>query len=190
MAQNQKKVAVLLGQDFEDSEFRLPYDRLQREGHQLHVIGTKAGEELVGKQGKERVKADKGIDEVRPEDYDALFIPGGFSPDHLRADKRFVDFVRRFDALKRPLFAICHGPQLMLSAGIVGKGHTLTAWQTVQGDLRLTGATVKDEPVVRDGHWVTSRKPDDLEQFNNAIVQLLSETEAASRAETRPQARA
>src|SRR5262245_6432566 len=136
MAQDNRKVAVLLGAGFEDSEFRVPFDRLKAGGHQLDVIGSKAGVELSGMRGQEKVKADRGIDECSPEDYDALFIPGGYSPDHLRADKRFVDFVRRFDRLERPLLAICHGPQLMMTAGIVGKGHALTAWKTVQEDLR------------------------------------------------------
>src|SRR5450432_1006455 len=92
------KIACLLGQGFEDSEFRVPYDRLLKEGYQVDVIGLKAGEELKGYKGKEKVKAEKAIDGVRPDDYDALIIPGGQSPDHLRADKRVIDFVRAFDA--------------------------------------------------------------------------------------------
>lgn len=190
MADLRKKVACLLGEDFEDSEFRMPYDRLRKEGAQVDVIGAKEGAELTGKRCKEKVKAERAISDVRPEDYDALFIPGGYSPDHLRADPRFVDFVKTFDGLRRPLFAICHGPQLMMTAGIVGKGHTLTAWKTVQGDLRCTGADVKDAPVVRDGHWLTSRMPDDLPQFCDAVAQMLTETGPVSRQETRPQVRA
>ncbi|MCI0573723.1 MAG: type 1 glutamine amidotransferase [Myxococcaceae bacterium] len=190
MANITKKVACLLDRGFEDSEFRVPYDRIKAEGCQVDIIGKDAGAELIGDKGKERVKADLGIADVKPEDYDALLIPGGHSPDHLRADRRFVDFVKRFDALHRPLFAICHGPQLMMSAGIVGKGHTLTAWKTVQEDLRYTGATVKDEPAVRDGHWLTSRQPGDLKAFSDAIAQMLGEVQPATRQETRPHVRA
>ncbi|QRK10002.1 type 1 glutamine amidotransferase [Archangium violaceum] len=164
------KVACLLGEGFEDSEFRKPYDALRQAGHVVDIIGTKAGEHLEGKQGKEDVKADKGIGDVRPEDYDLLFIPGGYSPDHLRHDTRFVDFVRAFDDARRPIAAVCHGPQLMMSAGIVHAGRKLTAWDTVQSDLRYTGAEVEDQPVVIDGNWVTSRKPDDLEQFSRAML--------------------
>ena len=163
----------------EDSEFRIPYDRLRKEGFQIDIIGTKAGQELKGYKGKETVKADKGIDEVKPEDYLGLLIPGGQSPDHLRVDQRFVDFVKRFDALKLPLAAVCHGPQLLLSARLV-RGRTLTAWPTVQGDLEQAGANVKDQPVVIDQNWITSRKPDDLEAFSDAFVQALRKAERAT----------
>lgn len=164
------KVACLLGDGFEDSEFRKPYDALVKAGHVVEIIGQKAGESISGKAGKEEVKADKSIGDVKPGDYDLLFIPGGYSPDHLRADERFVRFVKDFDASKRPIAAVCHGPQLMMSAGIVHEGRKLTAWDTVQDDLKYTGADVKDEPVVIDGNWVTSRKPDDLDRFSQAVL--------------------
>jgi protease I len=173
------KVACLLGQGFEDSEFRIPYDRVRKEGYEVDVIGPKAGTELKGYKGRETVKADKGIDEVRPEDYLGLLIPGGQSPDHLRADQRFVEFVKRFDVSKRPLAAVCHGPQLLLSARLV-RGRTLTAWTTVQVDLDLAGAKVKDEQVVIDQNWITSRKPDDLQAFSEAFVEALRKAERAT----------
>ncbi len=166
------RIACLLGEDFEDSEFRVPYDRFKAEGFEIDVIGERAGQTLSGKKGKEKVKATKGIEEVRPEDYQALFIPGGYSPDHLRHDARFVEFVRRFDATRKPVAAVCHGPQLLMTAHLV-EGRTLTAWDTVQDDLKLAGANVKDEPVVKDRNWITSRKPDDLEQFSSAVVDAL-----------------
>src|SRR5437868_15241346 len=96
----QGRIACLLGPGFEDSEFRVPYDALKNAGYQVDLIGTKAGIELKGYKGKETVKADKGIDEVRPEDYQALLIPGAHSPDQLRKHKTTVDLVQRFDALK------------------------------------------------------------------------------------------
>jgi len=183
----QLRVACLLGSDFEDSEFRAPYDRLRKEGYQVDIIGTKAGQEVKGKKGKEIVKIEKSVDEVRPEDYAALLIPGGGSPDHLRADQRFVEFVKRFDALRRPLAAVCHGPQLLLSARLV-KGRTLTAWTTIQGDLQQAGANVKDEQVVLDQNWITSRKPEDLPAFSEALIQALRRMErsAGANAEVRP----
>lgn len=92
------KVAVLLGQGFEDSEFRIPYDRLREAGAKVEIIGASAGEELKGYRGQEKAKAERGIDDVRPGEYAALVIPGGQSPDHLRADARFVKFVKDFDA--------------------------------------------------------------------------------------------
>jgi len=166
------KVACLLGKDFEDSEFRIPFERMTKAGIEVEIIGAEAGKELHGKQHKETVKTQRSIAEVRPEEYQGLFIPGGYSPDQLRADERFIDFVKRYDALNRPLAAVCHGPQLLMSAGLV-KGRTLTAWKTVQSDLRLAGATVKDEPVVIDRNWITSRNPGDLEQFSETIVKTL-----------------
>lgn len=166
------KVACVLGDGFEDSEFRVPYDRMKGQGYEVQVIGDHAGQQIEGKQGRERIRADKGIADARPEDYQAVFIPGGYSPDHLRIDRRFVEFVKAFEKSDKLIAAVCHGPQLLMTAGLV-KGRTLTAWPTVQEDLRQVGAQVKDEPVVRDRNWITSRKPDDLGQFSDAILQAL-----------------
>jgi protease I len=165
-------VACLLGQGFEDSEFRLPYDRLRAAGANVDVVGATPGEELKGYRGKETVRVDRGIDDVRPDQYGALFIPGGYSPDHLRADDRFVAFVKAFEATGHPIAAVCHGPQLLISAELV-RGRTLTAWKTIQGDLRQMGATVKDAPVVIDRNWITSRQPGDLELFSQALLRAL-----------------
>ena len=174
------KIACVLGQGFEDSEFRVPYDRLKEEGYQVDVIGLKAGEELKGYKGKEKVKVEKAIDQVKPDDYDALLIPGGQSPDHLRVDKRMVEFVKAFDRSGKLVAAVCHGPQLLIAAHLV-KGRTMTAWQTIQDDLQQIGANVRDEAVVRDRNWITSRKPDDLKQFSDAIVEHIEGEEQPSR---------
>lgn len=167
-----KRVAILLGQGFEDSEFKIPHDRLKAEGFEVDIIGQEAGEEIQGDKGKVKTRTTRSIADARPQDYDLLLIPGGHSPDKLRADERFVRFVKEFDARKKPLAAVCHGPQLLITAGLV-KGRTLTAWKTIQEDLRQIGAKVKDEPVVRDGNWITSRQPGDLQQFSDAVVQAL-----------------
>lgn len=168
-----KKIACLLGNGFEDSEFKLPYEQLLKRGYTVEIVGAEAGQQLEGKKGEETALVDRSIDQVKPEQYDALFIPGGHSPDQLRADERFVRFVKDFDRLGRPIAAICHGPQLLMTAGLV-KGRTLTAWKTVQDDLQKAGATVKDEPLVRDRNWLTSRKPQDLPQFIEAMLLTLS----------------
>ncbi len=165
------KVAFLLADDFEDSEFRGPYDALTAAGFEAVVVGAEQGQHLEGKHD-ESVSVDRSIVDARPEDYSAVVIPGGHSPDRLRADERFVRFVQAFDRLGRPIAAICHGPQLLLSAGLV-KGRTLTAWPTVQGDLRFAGAIVIDEPVVHDRNWITSRGPRDLDSFCAALVRAL-----------------
>jgi protease I len=170
------KIACLLAADFEDSEFRIPFDRLKAEGFQIDIIGITAGEALKGKKGKETVKAEKSIDEVKASDYQGMLIPGGGSPDRLRIDERVLHFVRSFDLLKRPLAAVCHGPQLLLSARLVA-GRKLTAWPTVRVDLELAGAKTVDDAVVIDQNWITSRKPDDLDKFSDALVSALKANE-------------
>jgi protease I len=171
------RIACVLAQGFEDSEFRVPYDRLKGEGYRVDIIGLKAGEELKGYKGKEKVKAEKAVDRVKPEDYDALLIPGGKSPDHLRVDERMLEFVKAFETDGKLIAAVCHGPQLLMAAHLT-RGRTLTAWPTVQDDLKRVGANVKDEAVVIDRNWITSRNPGDLQQFSDAIVDHL-ESEGA-----------
>lgn len=163
------RFACILANDFEDSEYRVPVDRLRAGGHEVVVIGAKKGEELRGKKGKERATVDMGIDEAVPEDFDALLIPGGYSPDQLRADERFVDFVTAFDEENKLIASVCHGPQILITAGLV-EGRRMTAWGTVQVDLEAAGAEVVDEPVVIDGNFITSRQPSDLEPFSHAIL--------------------
>lgn len=180
----QGRIACLLGPGFEDSEFRVPYDALKNAGYQVDIISMKAGTELKGYKGKETVKSEKGIDEVRADDYQAILIPGGHSPDQIRKDKKIVEFVKKFDSMKRPIAAVCHGPQLLLTARLV-RGRTLTAWETVQGDLDQAGAIVKDQEVVVDQNWITSRKPEDLKAFSEAMLKALKQTDQA-----RPQAHA
>jgi protease I len=170
------KVACLLAEGFEDSEFRIPYDRLRQAGYDVEIIGTKAGDKLDGEHDKETATTDLGIDDAQVDDYEGLLIPGGYSPDKLRADERFVAFVKDFDQTGRPLAAVCHGPQLLLTADLQ-RGRTLTAWKTIQGDLRQAGAKVKDQAVVVDRNWITSRKPDDLEAFSSKFLEELSDLE-------------
>src|SRR5678810_761611 len=133
------KIACLLANEFEDSEFQVPCDWLSAAGYPVEIIGAKAGEMLTGEKGRETVIVDLSIDEADVDSYEGLLIPGGHSPDYLRADERFVEFVRAFDATGRPIAAVCHGPQLLLTAELQA-GRTLTAWKTVRGDLRQAGA--------------------------------------------------
>jgi protease I len=164
------RIACVLAADFEDSEFRVPYDAFRAAGHELTIVGLERAQALAGKKGKEKVETDASIDDVDADDFDALFIPGGYSPDHLRADPRMVAFVQDFD--DKPILAICHGPQLLISADMV-QGRRMTAWKTVQTDLRAMGAEVLDEAVVVDGHLVTSRQPQDLDAFVAASLALV-----------------
>lgn len=166
------KIACLATQMFEDSELSKPKAALEQAGHQVFVVAP-TGEPLKGLHGQVTIKPDTTIDKVQPAQFDALFIPGGGSPDRLRADDRFVHFVRDFDALARPIFAICHGPQLLFTAGVL-EGRRVTAWKTVQGDLQRAGIDVVDREVVRDEELITSRRPDDIPAFNKAIIDLLA----------------
>jgi deglycase len=174
-----RRVACVLASDFEDSEYRVPAERLRDAGYSVDIIGIKAGEKLRGKKGEVEVISTRAIDDTRADDYDALLIPGGYSPDHLRADARFVELVRSFDSTRRPLAAVCHGPQLLLAAHLV-KGRTLTAWKTIQDDLRQAGANVRDQQVVVDGNWITSRQPEDLAAFSDRLIEELGRRETAA----------
>ncbi len=167
------KIATVITDMFEDSEFTSPKEALEAAGHQLVTIDTEAGKEVKGKHGQ-TVKIDKGIDEVKPTDFDALFIPGGFSPDILRADDRVVAFVKSFMDDMKPTFAICHGPQLLITAKTLN-GRDATGYKSIQVDLENAGAKFHDEEVfVCQKQLVTSRTPDDLPAFNREIVNLLA----------------
>ena len=174
------RVACVLDTDFEDSEFRGPHDALRKAGHEVTIIGLKAGKELAGKKGKERVKAEKGIDQVSAGDFDALLIPGGYSPDHLRADPRMVAFTKAFFDAEKPVFAICHGPQLLITARVV-KGRKMTAWKTIQDDLSQVGANVVNQEVVVDRNLITSRQPSDIPTFIRESLKLLEKVPVGSR---------
>lgn len=168
-----KIVAVLITDDFEDSEFTSPADAFKQAGHQVVTIEKHAGNQVRGKQKQATVTIDKSIDDVSPDAFDALLLPGGHSPDALRGDRRFVDFTRDFVNSGKPVFAICHGPQLLISAETV-RGRKMTSVQAIAIDLKNAGANFYDEPVVVDDErLVTSRTPDDLPAFNRAALRLL-----------------
>lgn len=173
------RVACIVDSDFEDSELQGPCEALRRAGHEVVIVGKEAGGELVGKRGQVRVAVDVGLDTADPADFDALLIPGGYSPDRLRADERAVRFARAFFDRPRPVFAICHGPQLLITADVV-RGRRMTAWKTIQDDLRKLGADVVDADVVVDGLLVTSRQPSDVPAFSREAVALLQRVGAAS----------
>ena len=175
------RIACVLSDGFEDSEFRRPYDSFREAGHEVVILGNQAGASLRGKAGKVTARVDETVEQVTPDQFDALLIPGGYSPDHLRAERKWVDFVKSFFTLDRPVFAVCHGPQLMISADVVA-GRRMTAWRTVQDDLRhVPGVTVVDEEVVVDGNLVTSRQPGDLDAFVRESLALLARVPAGAR---------
>lgn len=168
-----KKIAVLLTNMFEDSEYTEPAKALREAGHTLTVIEKNKGETVTGKSENTEVSIDASIDEIKPEEFDALFIPGGFSPDILRADDRFVTFSKSFMDDQKPVFAICHGPQLLITAEAL-KGRDVTGYQSLKVDLQNAGATFHDkEVVVCHDHLVTSRTPDDLPAFIRESLKVL-----------------
>lgn len=166
------RIAFVLGEDFEDSEFRIPYDGLRASGHEIDVIGAEAGDSVAGKKSREHVKIDVAVEDADPQAYAALVIPGGYSPDHLRMDRQMVAFVEKMVTSGKLIAAVCHGPQLLIEANAV-RGKTLTSWPSVRTDLENAGARWVDKEVVVDGKLITSRKPDDLQAFTQMIDHLL-----------------
>lgn len=163
---------MVIGPEFEDSEFRQPYDALHEAGHQVTLVGVRAGEIVEGKKGKESAKVELAAKSASAASFDAMAIPGGGSPDHLRMDEDVVAFVRAFATTGKPIAAVCHGPQLLIEVDAVA-GRTLTSWPSVRKDLENAGAKWIDREVVVDGNLITSRKPDDLPAFSQALLEAL-----------------
>ncbi|MGM9923648.1 MAG: type 1 glutamine amidotransferase domain-containing protein [Bacillus sp. (in: firmicutes)] len=168
-----KKIAAVLTNLFEDVEYTSPAEAFKGEGHSVVTIEKKSGAVVKGKQGEAEVTIDKGIDDVKPDDFDALFIPGGFSPDQLRSDDRFVEFAKAFMDQNKPVFAICHGPQLLITAEALN-GKRATGYKSIAVDMKNAGVSYEDSEVVVDGNLVTSRTPDDLPAFNRESLAVLA----------------
>jgi protease I len=168
------RVAVLAADGFEQVEVTVPVRALRREGADVRVISLRPGR-IRGMnflfRGK-KLPVDDTVSRARPDEYGALLLPGGFvNPDLLRQSDEALEFVRRFDRLERPIATLCHGPQVLISAGLV-KGRRLTSWPGIVDDVRNAGGNWQDAAVVRDRRWVASRSPLDLAPFCNAMVDL------------------
>ena len=177
------RVAILVANDFEQVEMTEPRKALEQVGAKTVLISPIQGQV----QGmKHDVKADTfpvdvPIDQAKPEDYDALLLPGGaLNADALRMNQKARDFVRSFDAAGKPKAVICHGPWLLVSAGLV-RGRTLTSYYTIQDDIRNAGGIWVDQEVVRDNNWVSSRAPSDIPAFNREMIRLFSESKGRMR---------
>ncbi len=166
-------IAFILDDMFEDSEFRIPYDRLAQAGHECIVIESEGKRQVKGKRGEEIVAPDKHIQEVSADEFDALVIPGGFSPDRLRMDPAMVRFTRDIFNMGKTVAAVCHGPSMLVEADVV-HGRTVTSWPSIRTDLLNAGAQWVDQEVVEDGNLITSRRPGDLPAFSDAIERHLS----------------
>ena len=150
---------------------------IENAGGQTHIISPEAGR-IQGNKHREQgdwFKVDVALDSADAKDYDALLIPGGlFNPDALRTNQKALDFVSSFFEQRKPVFSICHGPQVLISASLVNR-RKVTGYKAIQQDLKNAGGIVTDEAVVVDGGLVTSRNPDDLGVFNKKIVEEIAE---------------
>lgn len=168
-----KKIAVVITDLFEDSEYLEPRKALEDAGHTVETIGIEGDTTVKGKKEETEVKIDYGVKDADPADYDALLIPGGYSPDKLRADEDILDFVRHFDKEVKPIFSICHAPQLLVNADVL-RGKDATAVKQVGVDVTNAGGNFIDQEVVIDkSGLISSRTPADLPAFNKAIVEYL-----------------
>lgn len=168
------KIATVITNMFEDVEYTDPAKEFKDAGHDVVTIEKEKGKTVTGKNKEAEITIDESIDDVTADQFDALFIPGGFSPDQLRADERFVKFAKQFMDAEKPVFAICHGPQLLITAKAL-EGRKATGFTSIQVDMEYAKANVQDEEVVVcNNQLVTSRQPDDIPAFNKESLKLLS----------------
>ena len=172
-----KRVAILVATGFEQVEMTKPREALEEAGAETKIVSTKSGK-IQGMNHAEKgdeFEVDLTLDDANPKDFDALLIPGGLlNPDEMRQEGKALDFARHFFAAAKPVAAICHGPQVLISADLV-RDRTMTSWPAIQVDMRNAGAKWVDEEVVVDNGLVSSRKPDDIPAFNRKMIEEFSE---------------
>src|SRR5262245_46424596 len=168
-----KRVALLVEEGFEDLELTGPLEALREAGATVTIVGPTAGASYSGKRGDATVTSDLAAGAARISNFDALVIPGGYAPDKMRMRHAMVDLTRDAMESGKPVAAICHGPQLLISANAL-RGRTLTCWPSIAIDVKNAGGLYVDKPVVADGNLITSRKPDDVPMFSEAIIKALS----------------
>ncbi len=165
-------IGVIITDMFEDSEYSEPVEAFKKAGHKIVRVGLKAGETVKGKKKQTPAKIDKAVKDVSVGEFDALLIPGGYSPDKLRVDEDAVRFTREFMKSGKPVFSICHAPQLLITADVI-RGRKVTGWKSVIQDIKNAGAEFIDREVVVDGNLVSSRSPADLPAFIEACLKKL-----------------
>ena len=172
MALEGMRVAVLAADGFEQVELTVPVKRLRHLGAQVEILSLRPGR-IRGMNGPvpgKRIKVDRTVYSARPEQFDALFLPGGYiSPDALRQNERVLEFVRAFDATGKPIAFICHAAWILISAGLVD-GRKLTSWPGIRPDVENAGGEWRDKAIVQQGNWVSSRGPEDLPRFRRALA--------------------
>jgi len=174
---NNRRVAILTEEGFEQAELTSPKQALEEAGAKVDVVSPKMGKIKAWDKtdwGIE-INVDRNLNDVSPDEYDALVLPGGvLNPDKLRQNKEAVAFVSAFLDEGKPVAAICHGPQMLIETGMIG-GRTLTSYPSLETDLKNAGAHWIDQEVVVDNGLVTSRRPDDLEAFNRKAIEEIGE---------------
>ena len=171
------RVLIVATDGFEEWELFGPRQILQEQGAEVVLASLKRDpiQATIHDDPGKTIRPDLTIDQANPDDFDALILPGGVrNPDQLRLHGNVIALIRRFAEQGKPVAAICHGPWLLVEADLV-HGRTATSWPSIRTDLRNAGAKVVDEAVVTDGNIVTSRKPDDVEAFTNAVIALLED---------------
>jgi protease I len=177
------RVLIIASDGFEESELFGPREILLGQGAEVVLASPdlKPIQATVHDDPGKTIRPDLTIDQVRAAEFDALIVPGGVrNPDHLRLNKAAVGLVRSFVEQGKPVAAICHGPWLLVEADVL-RGRTATSWPSIRTDLRNAGANVVDEAAVTDGNIVTSRKPDDVSAFTEALIRLVEEAPARNR---------
>jgi protease I len=164
------KALIISADKFEDTELLVPYYRLKEEGVEVDVASMKKGL-IKGKYGYE-VEANKALKEIKPDDYDILVLPGGKAPETVRKDKDAVEIAKHFFQRNKPVAAICHGAQTLITAGLL-KGRHATCYRSVAPEMKTAGALYEDKEVVVDGNLITSRQPSDLPVFMRETLKML-----------------
>ena len=186
-----KKVAIVAADMVERVELVEPRQALEAAGAKTELISIRPGEVQAFDHfdPADKLKVDKSVEEADASDYDALMIPGGVgNPDQLRGDENMVAFVREFFEQGKPVAAICHGPWVLVEAGVV-RGRKLTSWPTLQTDIRNAGGNWVDSEVIVDAGLVTSRKPDDIPAFNKKMIEEFCEGKHSEQREKTASAR-
>lgn len=168
-----KKIAVLVTHDFEDAEYHHPVEAFRAASHSVRNIEKQAGNIVYSKQRKSSVSIDLGIDDISVKDFDALIIPGGHSPYHLKKDERFIDFLRNFANAQKPIFLCCYSPHLLIDAQIA-IGRRLTSIEETIKELKNAGAVIFDRDVVNDNNlYISSRSTYELPIFIDECLNVL-----------------
>lgn len=173
-----KRVAALIGDGFEEADLMEPRRALEEAGAVVTIVGLdeRARQRIRGKRGLDdgqSIRAEELVADCTAEDFDALLLPGGTSPDRIRTDRDVHRFAREFDAAKKPMFSVGHGAQVLISSQLV-RSRQLTGAHSIADDIRNAGGLYRDQPTVGDSNWVSTRGGDDMAQFNRAMLEKLA----------------